>query len=149
MWFIKWQFSLWSINPKMVLSIFLSIPIFPYLSISIPRFLKFFLKYFWAVGFSTLSISCILYSSQIFSFSKQQIWSFLIKWCLLIMRSLMLSSHSKNILSKHEGFRGKFVSNKIFYCHPNLVFLLKCSQLFSLPLFSKRSPIWLRFFWEN
>ena len=37
------------------------------------RFLHFLPKYILAVGFSKLSISCILYSCLLFSFSKQQI----------------------------------------------------------------------------
>ena len=64
-------------------------------------FYIFFSKYVWAVGFSTLSKSCILYSPLLFSFSKQKIWCFLIKWCSLIIRSLILSPHSK-----HEGLCG-------------------------------------------
>ena len=34
-------------------------------------FWNFFSKYLWAVGFPTLIISYILYSSLLFSFSKQ------------------------------------------------------------------------------
>ena len=35
------------------------------------RFCKFYSRYVWEVGFSILSISCILYSSLLVTFSKQ------------------------------------------------------------------------------
>ena len=111
-------------------------------------FWKIFTKYYWAVGFSTLSISCILYSSLLFSFSKQWIWCFLIKWCYLIIRSLIPLLHSKNV-----SFQARGIAWIICLQKPNLSFkpnfAFKSFQLLILTLFSKRSPIWLRIFWEK
>ena len=84
-------------------------------------FLNFLSKYVWALDLYSLSKSYILYSSLLFSFSKQYIWCFLIKSCSLITKSLILLLYSKKNFYKQEL--------KVFYCHPNLILIL------NLPIF--------------